>query len=245
MLLFKHFLKKYSPWLVLCVGVLLYVTRVWEELPPPQLSFVAALEGAAAAFAVVPIAFILYEPAEIELGLSCGIRTARFAYTRFTPCLLYSIVPATVIAACYNYVPRITDPEYIGIIPIYVPDNYRVYLAVSAFVTVLFFAALTLFLRVLLRNCFIAFAGGLISIIMLDSLSGYVSAGALHLQISYVNPFITSYFVGDYLGNHFTNLGVQNVWTINRVIFFLLALGMLIASYLLLRRERLHEVAEN
>ena len=27
MLLFTHFLKKYSPWLVLCTGVLLYVNE--------------------------------------------------------------------------------------------------------------------------------------------------------------------------------------------------------------------------
>ena len=130
MLLFTHFLKKYSPWLIICVGVLLYATHIWDELPPPQLRFTRIVEAAAAAFAVVPISLILYEPTEIELGLACGIRTARFAFTRFIPCLLYTLVPATVISALYNYVPRITDPEYIGIVPIYVPGNYRLLLAV-------------------------------------------------------------------------------------------------------------------
>lgn len=245
MLLFTHFLKKYSPWLILCVGVLLYVTRVWEELPPPQLSFTRIVETAAAAFAVVPISLILYEPTEIELGLACGIRTARFAFTRFIPCLLYTLVPATVISALYNYVPRITDPEYIGIIPIYLPGNYRLLLAVSAAVTVLFFAALTVFLRVALRNCFVALSAGLISVIAMHSLSLSVSGGIFSLSLSYINPFVTSYFVGDGIGNQFPQIGLQNVWTVNRVIFFAISVVLLLATYLLLRRERLHEVADD
>ncbi len=245
MLLFKHFLKKYSPWLILCVAVLLGVTRVWEELPPPQLRFTLTLESVASAFAVVPIAFILYEPTEIELGLACGIRTARFAYTRFLPCLLYTLVPATVIAACCNYVPKITDPEYVGIIPIYVPDNYRVYLALSAAVTVLFFAALTLFLRVALRNCYVAGSAGLIAVVIMNSTASYVTAGALHPALSYVNPFLTSYLIGNHIGNLFPQIGLQNVWTINRLSFFLLSLLLLSGSYVLLRREKLHEVSEN
>ena len=245
MLLFTHFLKKYSPWLLLCVGVLLYVTRVWEELPPPQLSFTRIVETAAAAFAVVPISLILYEPPEIELGLACGIRTARFAFTRFIPCLLYTLVPATVISALYNYVPRITDPEYIGIVPIYVPENYRLLLAVSAAVTVLFFASLTLFLRVALRNCFVALSAGLISVIACHSLSTSLSGGVFPLALSYVNPFVTSYFVGDGIGDLFPQIGLQNVWTVNRVIFFAISVVLLLATYLLLRRERLHEVADD
>ena len=245
MLLFTHFLKKYSPWLLLCVGVLLYVTRVWEELPPPQLSFTRIVETAAAAFAVVPISLILYEPTEIELGLACGIRTARFAFTRFIPCLLYTLVPATVISALYNYVPRITDPEYIGIIPIYVPGNYSYLLAASTAVTVLFFASLTLFLRVALRNCFVALSAGLISIITMHSFSNSLMVGTSPLALSYVNPFVTSYFVGNGIGDLFPQIGLQNVWTVNRVIFFAISIALLIASYLLLRRERLHEVADD
>ena len=245
MLLFRYFLKKYSPWLILCVGVLLYVTRVWEELPPPQLSFTRTLESAAAAFAVVPISLILYEPTEIELGLACGIRTARFAFTRFIPCILYTLVPATVISALYNYVPKISDPEYIGIIPIYVPGNYRLLLAASAAVTVLFFAALTLFLRVALRNCFVALSAGLISVIAMHSLSLSVSGGIFSLPLSYINPFVTSYFVGDGIGNQFPQIGLQHVWSVNRLIFFAISVVLLVASYLLLRRERLHEVADD
>ena len=245
MLLFTHFLKKYSPWLIICVGVLLYVTHIWDELPPPQLRFTRIVEAAAAAFAVVPISLILYEPTEIELGLACGIRTARFAFTRFIPCLLYTLVPATVISALYNYVPRITDPEYIGIIPIYVPGNYSYLLAASTAVTVLFFASLTLFLRVALRNCFVALSAGLISIITMHSFSNSLMVGTSPLTLSYVNPFVTSYFVGNGIGDLFPQIGLQNVWTVNRVIFFAISIALLIASYLLLRRERLHEVADD
>ena len=245
MLLFTHFLKKYSPWLVLCTGVLLYATSVWKELPPPQLSFTRIVEAAAAAFAVVPISLILYEPTEIELGLACGIRTARFAYTRFIPCLLYTLIPAVVISALYNYVPRISDPDYIGIIPIYVPGNYRLLLALSTAVTVLFFASLTLFLRVVLRNCFVALSAGLITVIATHSLSTSVSGGVFPLTVSYVDPLITSYFVGNGIGKLFPQIGLQSVWTINRVIFFAISVVLLAVTYLLLRRERLHEVGND
>lgn len=245
MLLFTHFLKKYSPWLLLCAGVLLYATSVWKELPPPQLSFTRTVECAAAAFAVVPISLILYEPTEIELGLACGIRTARFAYTRFIPCLLYTLIPAVVISALYNYVPKLSDPDYIGIIPIYVPGNYRLLLALSTAVTVLFFASLTLFLRVVLRNCFVALSAGLISVIAMHSLSTSLSGGVFPLVLSYVNPFVTSYFVGDGIGNLFPQIGLANVWTVNRVIFLVISVVLLAVTYLLLRRERLHEVGND
>jgi hypothetical protein len=65
------------------------------------------------------------------------------------------------------------------------------------------------------------------------------------LALSYVNPFVTSYFVGDGIGDLFPQIGLQNVWTVNRVIFFAISVVLLIASYLLLRRERLHEVADD
>ena len=245
MLLFTHFLKKYSPWLVLCTGLLLYVTSVWEELPPPQLSFTRTVESVTAAFAVVPISLILYEPTEIELGLACGIRTARFAYTRFIPCLLYTLIPAVVISALYNYVPKLSDPDYIGIIPIYVPGNYRLLLALSTAVTVLFFASLTLFLRVVLRNCFVALSAGLISVIAMHSLSTSLSGGVFPLTVSYVDPLITSYFVGNGIGNLFPQIGLANVWTVNRVIFLVISVVLLAVTYLLLRRERLHEVGND
>ncbi|MBQ7337599.1 MAG: hypothetical protein IJW40_03990 [Clostridia bacterium] len=245
MLLFRHFLKKYSPWLILTAAVLLAVTRVWEDMPPPQLSFVGNVEMIASGICIVPIAFILFDATEIELGIACGIRTSRFAFTRFLPCLMYTLIPATVVAACYRYVPKLSDPEYVGVIPIYVPDNYSVYLAVSAALTVLFFASLTLLLRVVMRNSYIALAGGLVILTATNSFSNSICAGILHPKLSYYDPFVTTYFVGDYLGNHFTSVGVQDVWTVNRVLFLLLSIGMLAVSYAVLRREKLHEVAEN
>ena len=245
MLLFKYCLKRYSLWLLLGVAVLLGATQVWKDLAPPQLNFIRMVEVIGSVLAVIPISIILFEPTEIELGLACGIRTDRFAFTRLAPCLLYTMIPATVIAALGHYAAKLTDPETIGVIPLYVPDNYRVCMLISAAVTVLFFASLTFFLRVASRNCLVAFVGGLVTVMGGTTISAFVIGGKFHPLFSYVNPFISFYFIGDHVGNAFSQLGLQNVWTINRISFFVLSLLLLGASYLLLRREKLHEVQDS
>ena len=48
---------------------------------------------------------------------------------------------------------------------------------------------------------------------------------------------ISSYFIGDTVPNQ---LGISYMWTINRLLFLVLSAALLIATYLLLRRETLH-----
>ena len=52
-----------------------------------------------------------------------------------------------------------------------------------------------------------------------------------------MDPFISSYFIGDTIPNQ---LGIPYMWTINRLLFLVLSAVLLLATYLLLRRETLH-----
>ena len=160
------------------------------------------------------------------------------------PVILYIILSTVAITLCHRYVPY--DGSHRIRIPIYVPDNYKTYLVISALVTTIFFAALFLFLRVLTRNCYLPLGIGLIVWGGSCGLSEEIRGGTVSPAMCWLDPFISFNFIGDTIPNamaeKYTDLAsMTNAWTYNRLMFFGLAILLLVATWLLLRREKLHE----
>ena len=246
----KRSFRSYLFLLPLSIGLLLFSTNVWEPqpliVPLPLAGFVETSEGVIPLLLMFFLSFILHDRYEIELSMVCGVKTTRLALGKALPVFLYTLLTTWAIILCYRYEPY-TSTQYKIRIPIYVPDNFRIYLLISAFVTILFFTALFLFLRVLTRNCYIPIGIGMFLYLMLDSVGKSIRAGGASPMTCFWDPFISTYFIGDTIPNALAAKytedlsGLTNAWTYNRLMFFALAVLLLVATWLLLRREKLHE----
>ena len=231
------------------VALLLVSTRVWKPqflIVPPQLTgFVDNTEFVLPILLAAVCSFILPDPYEVELGLVCGVRTTKLAFSKFIPILLYSLISIFIMLIFYRYKPY--DLTLYNLhIPIFVPENYKIYLAVSFFVTILFFTSLYYFIRVLTRNCYIPIIICLFLQFVLYNQYIEIKKGSSDIKYCLVDPFISGYILSDELPNafaeQFTDLKyLHNAWTYNRILFFVLSLVLLGAAYLLLRREKLHK----
>ena len=117
---------------------------------------------------------------------------------------------------------------------------------VSLIITVLFFASLFLFIRILTKNCYITVGIGLFISVIFDSMNMGIKGRSSHIGLSLIDPYISSYFIGDTVPKEFADSFqdlsyMSHAWTVNRIIFFAAAFILLAASYLMLRREKLHE----
>ena len=65
----------------------------------------------------------------------------------------------------------------------------------------------------------------------------HIRFGMTGLNRTLIDPFISSYFIGDTVPNQ---LGIPYMWTLNRLLFLALSVVLFTATYLLLRRETLH-----
>ena len=187
--------------------------------------------------------FVLPNKTEIELSLVCGTATPKLFFVVTLPIYLYTILPAYVMLALYQYVPY-NGPE--AKIPIYVPENFKLYLALSLFVSVTFVFALFCFIRVLTRNCYIPLFICMFFYVFMPGVSKDIQRGIIHVKYCLVDPFISSYILGDKVPNdlaeHYSDLQMlRNAWTYNRIGFFALGVVLLVVTYLLLRREKLHK----
>ena len=188
--------------------------------------------------------FILPNKYEIELSLVCGTKTPKLFFSKAIPVLLYTMVPMFILLFTYQFIPY--EGTYRPRIPIFVPENYRLYAAVSLFVTVLFFFALFCFLRVIMRNCYAPIFLCMFANKYFYDLSKQIQKGAEDIRKSLVNPFISSYILGDTVPNAYAEQMdgmeiMRNAWTYNRIGFFALGVVLLIVTYFLLRREKLHK----
>ena len=218
------------------------ITRVWVRQPLlnllPDNGFLGDMELLLPFAMLLPISFLLYEPFEIELGLVCGVRTAKLMMTRFLGVLLSCALPLLILCGLFRYRPLyIPNPEEIPI-PIHVPENYRVYMVASLLVTVLFFASLFLLLRVATKNCYAPVGVGVLVYTIFQGQNINIR-GTGDVGMALADPFISSYFIGDKVP--IEHYGMGNLWTYNRLLFLGLALGMLAVTYVLLRREKLHQ----
>ncbi|MBO5981922.1 MAG: hypothetical protein J6Q24_05700 [Clostridia bacterium] len=112
-------------------------------------------------------------------------------------------------------------------------------MAISAFVTVLFFASLFLFTRVATKNCYAPVGLGILAFTIFNNMNTNIHSGYEDIRKCLIDPFLSNYFLGDTVLTEYYRVGP--LWTYNRLLFFGLAVVMLVVTYLLLRREKLHQ----
>ncbi len=229
-------------------AVILFATFLWNPnylITPPQLSgFEQQIEMAISVLLIALYSFILPNKFEIELGIVNGYSTLKLTIIKVLPILLYTIITSSISIAIYQYVP-FNLTEYKSIIPLYVPDNFKLYTFVSVFVTILFFSSIYFFMRVLTRNCYLPVIIDLLIFSALSSVSEGVRKGLTDLRVCLVDPFISIYFIGNTIPNEFSEKYLElslmrNAWTINRIIFLTFSVVLLAVTVFLLRREKLH-----
>ncbi len=236
------------------VALILFSTYLWNPsyliAPPPFTGFAFQLEATLAVLLIVFYSFLLTSKYEIELGLVNGYGTLKLALTKALPILVYSTAVSFAAVLVYRYKPFDAETVSKIRIPIYVPDNYKIYLLFSVLVTVIFFSSLYFFIRVIMRNCFLPIIPDLLILSLFMGLNESVIKGIADIRMCLLDPFVSAYFVGNTVPNEIADKYpemslLKNAWTINRLIFFLLSLVLLAATIFLLRREKLHKgVAE-
>ena len=211
-------------------------------VPPKHIGYLDRTELVIAVLMLPVFSFLLPNKFEIELSLSCGTSTVKLFFTKAFASLIYTVIPALVFIFLYQYEPYLgKDRPKIGI---FIPENYKLYMVVSVLVTMFFFFALFCFLRVLLRNCYAPILVGLAIYFLAYNTCKNIQNG-VDIERCLTDPFISVYMMGDTVPNNiaaqYPELGVvANAWTYNRLIFLGISVVLLIASYLMLRREKLH-----
>lgn len=243
-----HSLKKSLFYIPIAVIFLLFTSHVWVAGPlivPHQMSgFMDSYERMIPILLVAFCSLILPDKYEIELALVCGVRMTRLFMSKAVPMILYTVIPANIILCFYKYIPY--DYSQIKpVIPIYIPENFMLYVAVSLFVTMVFFLGLFLFFRVITRDCYIPLFICLFVFSLFKSFSYSIKNGTKSILNCIVDPFISTYILGDELPNAFASQidGMEimrNAWTYNRIGFFVIGIIFLVLTYIFLLRERLH-----
>ena len=211
-------------------------------VPPKLIGFMDRTELSIAVLIIPLAAFILPNKYETELSLTCGMKTAHLFFAKALPLLVYTVLTALAFVLLHRYVPY--DGSERAVIGIFIPENYKLYLMLSAFVTVLFFFSLICFLRVLSRNCYIPVLVGLGIHLFFQNNCKSIQYGE-NIKRCIIDPFISVYILGDTVPENiaaqYPELGVSpHAWTYNRLIFIGISIALLTATYLMLRREKLH-----
>jgi len=240
-------MRRSYPILIVMTLLLLYFTHYVLTgpliVPPKQIGYMDRTELVIAVFMLPVFSFLLPNKFEIELALTCGTSTVKLFFTKAFAFLIYTVIPALTFIVMYEYVPyKGSERPKIGI---FIPDNFKFYMAVSVVVTVFFFFALFCFLRVLLRNCYAPILVGLAIYSLAYNTCKNIQNG-VDIERCLTDPFISVYIMGDTVPNNiaaqYPELGVAaNAWTYNRLIFVALGIVLLSVTYFMLRRERLHQ----
>lgn len=251
-MLFLRSLWKSKYFFLASTAVLLVTTQVWKKqivmALPDNACFLASGEMILPFIVMLPVSFLLYDNYEIELALINGVTTMKLMLCKFFASVIAVLLPLLVLTVVLQQKVYYYDPND-EIIPIYVPEQYKLYLLLSACVTALFFASVFLLLRVVLRNCYapvgLAF--------LIQTLFQTRTTNINHLSIGFRNalfdPFVSRYLIGDKVANEgFTAQATgefveafPHLWTFNRLLFFGIAVVLIAVSCVLLRREKLHE----
>ena len=241
MFLAKRFYRTYILYGIIAIAVMMFSSLIWIPqfllVPPHLTSIIDSTEAVMPLVLLIPIAFLCHDPYELELSMTCGMRTPKLIFSKFLPILTYTEIIMAALALCYRYIPY--DPEIHGasLFPIHVPDRFRLYMMISTLVTTLFFASLFLFLRVITHSTFLPIGLGLFAIIFFEANNDHIRRGMTGLGRTLMDPFISSYFLGDTVPNQ---LGIPYMWTLNRLLFLVMSAVLLLVTYVLLRRETLH-----
>ena len=240
--------KRSLLFLPITLAFLLFSSYIWVPgwliTPYELVGFFDNVEMALPTLLIAFCCFILPNKYEIELSLVCGTSSAKLFFSKALPVFVYTMVPTFVILFLYRYTPY--NGDYKPRIPIYIPENFKLYAAVSLFVTVFFFFSMFVFFRVLMRNCYAPIFICLFANKYFYDMSKQIQKGATDIKQSIVNPFISNYILGDEVPNAYAAQVegmeiMRNAWTYNRILFFALGVVLLLATYLLLRREKLHK----
>lgn len=243
-LLYRYNWRRFAWYLVAAVILLVMVTRVWEPqpllTPEPWSSFLKNCERMLPLLLLIPISFLLSNDYEIELGLVCGVRNAKLMLAKFVPIVCYTLLGMAMVILLYRYIPfdEMNLTNFQEVIELLVPSTYRLYMLVSGVVTLVFFAALFLFIRVVCRNVYLPVGIGMFLCAVFDSFNSSIGLGQTDIRFSLVDPFISTYFLGNAAPQQYM---LGDVWTYNRLLFFTLAILLLAASYAILRRDGLHQ----
>lgn len=223
--------------------ILLAVTRIWIPQPliavPPATGLCNYFEPIIPFLLLLPISFLLPDKYEIELGLVCGISTRKLMFSKLLPLLIYILINTCTIITLIPFTGTGYSFQQNQIIPIYIPANYKIYLFASALITVSFFVALFLFLRVTTKNCYTPVGAGLMIYILYYNQNNNIRNGHSNIRTALFDPFISNYIISDEIPSKYYSIG--NIWTYNRLLFLGLAVVMLAVTYVLLRREKLHQ----
>ena len=243
-LLYRYNWRRFAWYLVAAVILLVMVTRVWEPqpllTPEPWSSFLKNCERMLPLLLLIPISFLLSNDYEIELGLVCGVRNAKLMLAKFVPIVCYTLLGMATVILLYRYIPfdQMNLTNFQEVIELLVPSMYRLYMLVSGVVTLVFFAALFLFIRVVCRNVYLPVGIGMFLCAVFDSFNSSIGLGQTDIRFSLFDPFISTYFLGNAAPQQYM---LGDVWTYNRLLFFTLASLLLAASYAILRRDGLHQ----
>ena len=241
-MLFWRSLKKNAYFLVIALFLLGFSCTVWQPhhliVALPEHGFIDSTEFFVPFLLLLPISFLLYDNFEIELGLVCGVKTTRLLFAKFIAILLFAITAAFAMVALFEYEPYVPQQSKI-IIPIHIPENFKVYMFISAFVTTVFFASLFLFMRVATKNCYAPVGLGVLVYTVFNGFNYDIHSGYTDIRKCIFDPFLSNYFMGDTVLKEYYRVGP--LWTYNRLLFFGLAVVMLVATYFMLRREKLHQ----
>ena len=241
-MLFWRSLKKNAYFLVIALFLLAFSCTVWQShhliVALPEHGFIDSTEFFIPFVLLLPISFLLYDNFEIELGLVCGVKTTKLLFTKFIAILLFAITAAFAMVALFEYEPYVPQQSKI-IIPIHIPENYKVYMFISAFVTSVFFASLFLFMRVATKNCYAPVGLGVLVYTVFNGFNYDIHSGYSDIRSCLFDPFLSNYFMGDTVLTKYYRVGP--LWTYNRLLFFGIAVALLVATFFLLRREKLHQ----
>lgn len=234
-------------YMFIVTAVMAVGSRFWHAqhliVPLPNTGYIDNTELAIPLLLVFPLSFILYDNFEIELSLVCGVKTAKLMLTKALAYFIYGVIPMVVLVFLFKYQEFVPAKGTKMIIPVHVPDNYRVYMLISMLVTMFFFAAVTVFFRVLSRNCYVPVVVGMFLHTTFSTINDSIRRGMIDIRRCIFDPFISNYIISDHIpNNHYSNIPeMHNVWTYNRLLFFGIGAVLLVLSYILLRREKLHE----
>ena len=236
-------LWKNKYYLVLSTVLLTVVTSIWKASPLiaalPQKGFIDYTELFVPFLLILPISFLLYDNFEIELGLVCGVKTVKLLFCKFFSILLYTLIPIGLMIAFYRYEQFVPESQVQIRIPIHVPENFKIHMAFSSFVTVMFFASLFLLTRVVTKNCYAPVGLGILVYTIFNTLNTNIHSGYEDIRTCLYDPFLSNYFMGDKVLTEYYQVGP--LWTYNRLLFLALAVVMFAIAYILLRREKLHQ----
>ena len=245
MSLFLRALRRRSYLFPIILICMVYSARVFDPMylivPVSKVGFIDVSEIIVPLVLFVHMTFLLSNNYEIELAMTCGVSAARLTFTNHLANLLYTLIPCYIIVALYQYKEFFPAPDDRIVIPIVIPENYKVYMLISVTVTVLFVTSLSVLLRVLMRNCFTPVVLSIFIHELIEHNNIQLHTGKADIRGARYDLYLSNYFLGDGVPESYGIEGMEGLWTCNRLIFFGISLMMLFITYLLLRREKLHE----